>query len=94
MVAVNMIFLWLGPIQVLVPQLKHLLLVEHMQLLIPILQLEHFLEPYPMAKLVLGATTYQLYKEPSQLTSSSKPYRNTTYQCHYFITAFQIHSWD
>jgi apolipoprotein N-acyltransferase len=55
-----------------------------------ILKLNSFLERFPEAKLVLGATTYKLYTDPSQYTSSSRPIQDGKYQYDSFNSAFQL----
>jgi apolipoprotein N-acyltransferase len=54
------------------------------------LKLQNFLSAYPKAKLVLGASTYKLYKDPSEFTSSSQAYGTTGFRYDYFNTAFQL----
>ncbi len=55
-----------------------------------ILKLKRFLENFPRAKLVIGSSTYKLYKEPSQFTSSSQPYHQEPYRYDYFNSALQL----
>jgi apolipoprotein N-acyltransferase len=55
-----------------------------------ILKLKGFLEDYPRAKLVIGASTYMLYKDPSEFTSTSRPYRGGPNRWDYFNSAFQL----
>ncbi|MCK5068646.1 MAG: apolipoprotein N-acyltransferase [Bacteroidales bacterium] len=55
-----------------------------------ILKLQVFLKRFPNAKLVLGATTFQVYKDSSQFTSSSRLYRGGPYQYDHFNSAFQL----
>jgi len=57
-----------------------------------IMKLIGFLKDYPRAKLVIGASTYRLYKEPSEFTSTSRPYRQGSYRWDYFNSAFQLDS--
>jgi apolipoprotein N-acyltransferase len=53
-------------------------------------KLKGFLADYPNAKLVMGATTYKLYKEPSEYTSSSRPLQKGDFRYDSFNSAFQI----
>ncbi len=53
-------------------------------------KLKAFLEDHPKAKLVIGASTYKLYKEPSEFTSTSRPYRGGPNRWDYFNSAFQL----
>lgn len=53
-------------------------------------KLQAFLEDYPKAKLVLGASTFKLYTEPSEFTSTSRPYRQGSDRWDYFNSAFQL----
>jgi apolipoprotein N-acyltransferase len=55
-----------------------------------VLKLQAFLKDYPEAKLVLGASTFQLYEEPSEFTSTSRPYRGGPNRWDYFNSAFQL----
>lgn len=55
-----------------------------------VVKMKHFLEDFPEAKLVIGAVTYQLYTDPSQFTSTSKPFRQGENRYDYFNTAFQL----
>ncbi|MCK5694414.1 MAG: apolipoprotein N-acyltransferase, partial [Bacteroidales bacterium] len=55
-----------------------------------IVKLKHFLKDYPEAKLVLGASTFQLYEEPSEFTSTSRPFRGGPNRWDYFNSAFQL----
>jgi apolipoprotein N-acyltransferase len=57
-----------------------------------ILKLEDFLKDFPRAKMVIGASTYKLYTDPSEFTSTSQPYRMGEYRYDYFNTAFQLDS--
>ena len=57
-----------------------------------ILKMREFLSNYPDAKLVIGASTRKLYKDPSKFTSSSRKYRDTTFRYDYFNTALQLDS--
>jgi apolipoprotein N-acyltransferase len=57
-----------------------------------ILKLKQFLKKFPKAKFVLGASTYKLYTEPSEFTSSSQPYRGGPNRYDYFNSAFQLDS--
>ena len=40
--------------------------------------------------MVIGASTYKLYKDPSEFTSTSRPYRMGENRYDYFNTAFQL----
>ncbi len=55
-----------------------------------VLKLQAFLKAYPKAKLVIGASTYKLYKEPSEFTSTSQPYRRGPDRYDYFNSALQL----
>jgi len=55
-----------------------------------VLKLQAFLKDYPRAKMVIGASTYQLYTEPSEFTSTSRPYRQGSNRYDYFNSAFQL----
>ena len=55
-----------------------------------VLKLQAFLKDYPKAKLVIGASTYKLYKEPSEFTSTSQPYRRGPDRYDYFNSALQL----
>ncbi|MEA3462626.1 MAG: apolipoprotein N-acyltransferase, partial [Bacteroidota bacterium] len=55
-----------------------------------VLKLKGFLKEYPEAKLVIGASTWKLYEEPSEFTSTSRPFRGGPRRYDYFNTAFQL----
>ena len=55
-----------------------------------VLKLQAFLQDYPKAKLVIGASTFKLYKEPSEFTSTSRLYRSGPDRWDYFNSAFQL----
>ena len=55
-----------------------------------ILKLYAFLDEFPRAKLVMGATTYKLYSNPSEFTSTCRPMRGTEYRYDSFNSAFQL----
>lgn len=55
-----------------------------------VLKLKRFLEDYPEAKLVIGASTWKLYEEPSEFTSTSRPFRGGPRRYDYFNSAFQL----
>ena len=55
-----------------------------------VVKLKHFMENYPNAKLVIGSSTYQLYKDPSQFTTTSRLYSEGPYRYDYFNSAIQI----
>jgi len=55
-----------------------------------VMKLQAFLEDYPKAKLVIGASTFKLYTEPSEFTSTSRPYRQGENRWDYFNSAFQL----
>ena len=57
-----------------------------------ILKYYEFLAPFPRAKLVMGATTYRLYRDPSEYTPSSRPISNDKYRYDSFNSAFQLDS--
>ena len=68
------------------PILWQSLIDQHPELM----KLKEFLKEYPRAKMVIGASTYKLYKDPSEFTSTSQPYRMGEYRYDYFNTAFQL----
>jgi apolipoprotein N-acyltransferase len=51
-----------------------------------------FLARYPRAKMVLGATTYRLYTDPSEYTSTSRPIRDGQFRFDSFNSALQLDS--
>jgi apolipoprotein N-acyltransferase len=51
-----------------------------------------FLKQFPRAKFVLGASTFKLYKESSEFTSTSRIYRDGPYRYDYFNSALQLDS--
>jgi apolipoprotein N-acyltransferase len=55
-----------------------------------ILKLQAFLKDFPETKMVIGASTYKLYKDPSEFTSTSQPYRMGENRYDYFNTAFHL----
>ena len=55
-----------------------------------VLKLQAFLKDYPQAKLVIGASTFKLYKEPSEFTSTSRLYRSGPDRWDYFNSALQL----
>jgi apolipoprotein N-acyltransferase len=59
-----------------------------------IVRLREFLSRFPKAKLVMGATTYRLYQEPSEYTSSSQPIQGGRYRYDSFNSAFQLDTTD
>ncbi len=59
-----------------------------------VLKLKEFLAGYPKVKLVIGATTYRLYTDPSQYTSSSRPINDGKYRMDSYNSAFQMDSTD
>ncbi|MCP4309951.1 MAG: apolipoprotein N-acyltransferase [Bacteroidetes bacterium] len=63
---------------------------SNMHVQLDILKLYDFLEDYPRAKLVMGATTYKLYKEPSEFTSTSRPINKDKYRYDSFNSALQL----
>ena len=56
------------------------------------LKIGDFLEQFPKAKLVMGATTYKIYTEPSEFTESSRPVGRNNYRYDSFNSAFQLDS--
>lgn len=54
------------------------------------LELYSFLDEFPRAKLVMGATTYKLYKKPAEFTSTSRAMNSTDYRYDSFNSAFQL----
>ncbi|RPI44189.1 MAG: apolipoprotein N-acyltransferase [Bacteroidetes bacterium] len=57
-----------------------------------VVKIRGFLEKFPRAKMVLGATTYLLYTDPSEYTVTSRPFRNENYRFDSFNSAFQLDS--
>jgi apolipoprotein N-acyltransferase len=57
-----------------------------------VIKLQRFLEDYPRAKMVIGASTYKLYTDPSEFTSSSAPFRGGPDRYDYFNSAIQLDS--
>ena len=55
-----------------------------------VVKLYNFLDRYPRAKLVMGATTYKLYTDPSEFTSTSQPINEGRYRYDSFNSAFQL----
>jgi apolipoprotein N-acyltransferase len=55
-----------------------------------ILKLKDFMKDFPGTNMVIGASTYKLYTDPSEFTSTSKPYRMGENRYDYFNTAFQL----
>ncbi len=55
-----------------------------------VMKLQAFLKDYPRAKMVIGASTYKLYTEPSEFTSTSRPYSQGAERYDYFNSAFQL----
>jgi len=53
-------------------------------------KLYDFLEKFPRAKLVMGATTYKLYKNPSEFTTTSRPFQRNKFRYDSFNSAFQL----
>ena len=53
-------------------------------------RLERFLEDYPGAKLVMGATTLELYRDPSDFTRTSKLAGSGPYRFDSYNSAFQM----
>ena len=59
-----------------------------------VVRIREFLKNYPRAKVVLGATTYRLYTDPSEFTKTSRPIRGGDYRFDSFNSAFQLDSTD
>lgn len=59
-----------------------------------VVRIKEFLKNYPRAKMVLGATTYRLYTDPSEYTKTSRPIRGEDYRFDSFNSAFQLDSTD
>ena len=57
-----------------------------------IVKLKHFLEKFPKAKMVIGASTFKLYTEPTEFTSTSRPFRGGPNRFDYFNSAIQLDS--
>jgi apolipoprotein N-acyltransferase len=57
-----------------------------------IARLQDFLEPFPKAKMVIGATTYKLYTDPDDYTPTSRPTGDGKYRFDSFNSAFQLDS--
>ena len=55
-----------------------------------ILKLKGFMKAFPETKMVIGASTWQLYEDPSEFTSTSQPFRGGPKRYDYFNTAFQL----
>ena len=55
-----------------------------------ILKLQEFMKRFPEAHFVLGASTYKIYKDPAEFTSTSRIYRGGPDRYDYFNTALQI----
>jgi apolipoprotein N-acyltransferase len=55
-----------------------------------VLKLQRFLKNFPETNMVIGASTYKLYTDPSEFTSTSQPYRMGESRFDYFNTAFQL----
>ena len=55
-----------------------------------ILKLQVFMNRFPKAHFVLGASTYKVYKDPAEYTSTSRIYRGGPERYDYFNTALQI----
>ena len=70
--------------------LNNNVLEENIHLHTDIRRLKAFLDRFPEAKLVLGATTYKVYTDPSEFTATSKPLRGTPNEYDSFNSAFQL----
>jgi apolipoprotein N-acyltransferase len=57
-----------------------------------VVKLKKFLERFPGAKIVLGATTYKLLTDPSEYTSNSRPLPGSEYMYNRYNSAFQLDS--
>lgn len=55
-----------------------------------VIKLYDFLKEFPEAKLVLGATTYKLYMDPSEYTPTSRPINDGQHRYDSFNSAFQL----
>ena len=64
---------------------------EHMIYRQPdILKLQAFMNRFPKAHFVLGASTWKVYEDPAEFTSTSRIYRGGPNRYDYFNTALQI----
>ncbi|HER07400.1 MAG TPA: apolipoprotein N-acyltransferase [Bacteroides sp.] len=54
--------------------------------------IREFLSRYPRARMVLGATTYRLYTDPSEYTPTSRPIQEGMYRFDSFNSALQLDS--
>ena len=59
-----------------------------------VLGFREFLKDYPGAKMVIGATTWKLYKDSTEFTHTSRPLRDGNYRFDSFNSAFQLDSTD
>ena len=57
-----------------------------------VVKLKKFLERYPGAKIVMGATTFKLLTDPSEYTSNSRPLPGSDYMYNRYNSAFQLDS--
>ncbi len=57
-----------------------------------VVKLREFLSGFPKAKMVIGATTYRLYTDPSEFTETSREVRGQDYRYDSFNSAFQLDS--
>lgn len=55
-----------------------------------VVKLYNFLDEFPRAKLVMGATTYKLYTNPTEYTPTSRPINKDKYRYDSFNSAFQL----
>jgi apolipoprotein N-acyltransferase len=59
-----------------------------------VVKLKDFLAKFPKAKMVIGATTYKLYEDPSEYTSTSRSLPGMEHRFDSFNSAFQLDSTD
>lgn len=57
-----------------------------------VVKLYDFLKEYPRSKLVMGATTYKLYVDPTEYTPTSRPINEDRHRYDSFNSAFQLDS--
>jgi apolipoprotein N-acyltransferase len=55
-----------------------------------ILRIREFLASHPRVKMVIGATTFKLYRDPSEFTESSRPLHQSNYRYDSFNSALQV----
>jgi apolipoprotein N-acyltransferase len=77
---------------IVVPEtfINNRLWLDEMELNPSIKSVRGFLKNYPKSKMIIGATTYRLYKNPGEISKSAKPFGEYFYDS--FNTALQIDS--